>query len=312
MKAIKKIPKTFFTFLVISSLIWLLITFSKEYKAVISYPVKYTNIAQDKLLQQTPVKEINLVIKASGFKILRTKFSQKTIQLDASKLRRKNKSKFFFLLDNQYSKVQSQLLSGVDLQEIIRDTIYLDLGLLTSKKIALKPNLEIDYHIGYDLLDAIEVTPDSIIVSGPESQLSKINHLNLQKLTFKDVKSNFNKKVGIEQTEQIKNLKFKNTDVTISGKVDKFTEGKLQVPFTIKNIPANTNLTTLTQNIEIGFVVALSNFVKVSEASFKVECDYRFSEKNNLDYLIPKVVVKPDFVKSFKINPKKIDFLIQK
>lgn len=312
MKAIKKIPKTFFTFLVISSLIWLLITFSKEYKTVISYPVKYTNIAQDKLLQQTPVKEINLVIKASGFKILRTKFSQKTIQLDASKLRRKNKSKFFFLLDNQYSKVQSQLLSGVDLQEIIRDTIYLDLGLLTSKKIALKPNLEIDYHIGYDLLDAIEVTPDSIIVSGPESQLSKINHLNLQKLTLKDVKSNFNKKVGIEQTEQIKNLKFKNTDVTISGKVDKFTEGKLQVPFTIKNIPANTNLTTLTQNIEIGFVVALSNFVKVSEASFKVECDYRFSEKNNLDYLIPKVVVKPDFVKSFKINPKKIDFLIQK
>ncbi|WP_397447167.1 hypothetical protein [Polaribacter sp. R77954] len=312
MKPIKKIPKTFFTFLAISSLIWLLITFSKEYKTVISYPVNYTNIAQDKLLQETPVKEIDVAIKASGFKILRAKFSKKVIQLDASKLSRKNKTKFFFLADNQHAKVQNQLLSGIELQEIIQDTIYLNLGILTSKKIALKPNLEIDYHIGYDLLKEIAITPDSIIVSGPEAQIVKINHLNLQKLALTDVKSNFKEQVGIQKPEQSKNLKFNSTKVTISGKVDKFTEGKLQVPFTIKNLPANTNLTILTQNIEIGFVVALSNFVKVSEASFKVECDYRFSEKNNLDYLIPKVVAKPDFVKSFKINPTKIDFLIQK
>ncbi|WP_439132813.1 CdaR family protein [Polaribacter sp.] len=311
-KSSKKIPKTFFSFLAISALIWLLITFSKEYKTVINYPVKYTKIAQDKLLQETPIKKIDVAIKASGFKILRAKISQKTIELDASKLNRKNSSKFYFLIDNQRSKIQKQLLTGVELQEIIQDTIYLNLGLLTSKKIALKPNLEIDYHIGYDLLDEITLKPDSIIVSGPESQIAKINYLNLKKLTLTDVKSNFKEQVNIQKPEKSKNLKFNTTISTIYGKVDKFTEGKLQVPITIKNLPPNTNITTLTKNVEVGFVVALSNFVKVSETSFKIECDYRFSEKNNLDYLIPKVVAKPDFVKSFKINPTKIDFLIQK
>ena len=84
------------------------------------------------------------------------------------------------------------------------------------------------------------------------------------------------------------------------------------MPFNIKNLSKNTNLTTLIKTVEINFVVALSNFAKVSEASFKVDCDYGFSSKNNLGYLIPKVVTKPEFIKSFKINPTRIDFLIQK
>ena len=64
--------------------------------------------------------------------------------------------------------------------------------------------------------------------------------------------------------------------------------------------------------MEVVFVVALSNFAKVSEASFTVECDFEISAKNNLSYLIPKVITQPDFIKSLKIVPLKIDFLIQK
>lgn len=312
MKTSKKIPKTFISFLIISFLIWLLITFSKEYTAVISYPVSYKNISQNKLLQEEPIKKIGLSIKATGFKILRAKLSSKKIDLEASVLQRKNISQFYFLPKNQFTKIQKQLISGVDLQEINQDTIYLNLGVLASKKVALKADININYHIGYDLLDDIKIAPDSIIISGPESQINDIKFLNLSKLTLKDVKSNFNKKVDILKSEKQHNIKSTISKVTISGKVDKFTEGTLKIPYVIKNLPENTNLTILTENVEVVFVVALSNFAKVSEASFKVECDFLMSEKNNLGYLIPKVITKPNFIKSIKIIPSKIDFLIQK
>lgn len=311
-KPAKKIPKTFFTFLIISFLIWLLITFSKEYNTVISFPVTYINIAQDKLLQEAPVNKIDIAIRASGFKILRTKIAQKTIQLEVSKPNRKGKTKFYLLTNNQRSKIQKQLLSGIELQEILQDSIYLNLGLLTSKKVALIPNLDLAYHVGYDLLGEIKHTPDSIVISGPESQIDTIDYLYLTKLVLKDVKADFNHQVTIVKPNESQNLKFNITSVNVSGKVDKFTEGKLKVPFTIKNLPKNTNLTTLTENIEVDFVVALSNFAKVSETSFVIECDFSFSENNNLGYLIPKVIKKPEFIKSVKINPTKIDFLIQK
>jgi hypothetical protein len=293
-------------------LIWLLITFSKEYTTVITYPVNYNNIAQDKLLQEIPIKKIDLSITATGFKILRAKLNTKKINLEASNLRKKSASKFYFLPRNQTTKIQKQLLNGIVIQEIIQDTIFLNLGVLTSKKVALNPQVDITYHIGYDLLDQLKVAPDSIIISGPEDQLNKIKSLNLSPLTIKGVKASFTKEVSIFKSENQKNLKFKDTKVTIIGKVDKFTEGTLQVPFIIKNLPENTDLTILTDKVEIVYVVALSNFAKVSEASFIVECDYAQAVKNEVGYLIPKITTDIDFIKNIKVIPNKIDFLIQK
>lgn len=293
-------------------MIWLLITFSKEYTTVITYPVNYNNIAQDKLLQESPVEKIDLSIKATGFKILRAKLNTKKINLEASRLRKKNASKFYFLPRNQTTKIQKQLLNGIVLEEIIQDTIFLNLGVLTSKKVALKPQVDITYHIGYDLLDQLTVTPDSIVISGPEEQLNSIKYLNLSPLNLKEVKNSFTKEVSILKSKKQNNLKFKNTKVTISGQIDKFTEGTLQVPFIIKNLPENTDLTILTDKVEIVYVVALSNFAKVSEASFIVECDYAQAVKNDVGYLIPKITTDIDFIKNIKIIPNKIDFLIQK
>tara|TARA_B110000238_G_scaffold193616_1_gene230337 strand:- start:5263 stop:6204 length:942 start_codon:yes stop_codon:yes gene_type:complete len=311
-KPIKKIPKTFISFLIISFLIWLLITFSKEYVTVLTYPVSYKNIPQNKLLQVPPTKQIDISIKASGFKILRTKFKNKTLKLEVSKVQKKKGNHFYLLPKNQITKIQKQLLSGVVMQEIIQDTIHLNLGVLGSKKVALKPNLDINYHIGYGLLEAISVTPDSIVISGTESQLEKVNHLNLSKLILMDVKSDFSNLVSISKPDNQNSLKFNISKAAVSGKVDKFTEGILQIPFSIKNLPEGISLTILAEKVNIVFIVALSNFAKVSEASFKVECDYVISEKNNLGYLIPKLISKPNFIKSFKIVPAKIDFLIQK
>lgn len=310
MKNFKKIPKTFISFLVASFLIWFLITFSKEYTTVITYAVDYKNIPQNKLLQETPINNIDITVKASGFKILRSKFKNKKIQLEASKLKRKGHSKFYFLTKSQVTKIQKQLLFGVELKEILQDTIYLNLGVLTSKRVAIKPNLEINYHVGYDLLNEIKISPDSIVISGPEAQVKKIDYLELSELKLNDVKSNFLEEVSVLKLNN--NFKYSTQKITISGNVDKFTEGKLQIPFTTKNLPKNINLTTLSEKVEVIFVVALSNFSKISEASFKVECDYLISEKNNLGYLIPKVILEPVFIKSVKIIPKKIDFLIQK
>jgi hypothetical protein len=311
-KTSRKIPKTFIGFLIASFFIWLLITFSKEYSAVISYPVAYKNIQQDKLLQEAPIKQIDIAVKASGFKLLSSKFTNKTIYLESSILQRKSNSKFYLLVKNQFTKIQKQLHSGIELQEILQDTIYLNLGLLTSKKVALKPNLDIKYQIGYDLLGDIKVVPDSIVISGPEDQIKKIAYLNLQKIKLNNLKENFSQNTNIIQPSKYKNLKFTTLKAIVSGNVERFTEGNLSIPFTIKNLPEGVNLTTLSEKVEVVFVVALSNFAKVSEASFTVECDFEISAKNNLSYLIPKVITQPDFIKSFKIVPLKIDFLIQK
>lgn len=312
MKTSKKIPKTFFVFVVISFFIWLLITFSKEYVTEVTLPVQYSNIPQNKLLQKAPIKVLNLSIKATGFKIAITELRKKIITIDASKLQQKKANQYYILTRNQFLNIQKQLMNGVDLQEIEKDTINLNIDELASKYVALKPNLELEYHIGYDLLNKVSIQPDSILISGPSSQIESISQLELENLTLTDIKSDFSHELSILKPRDLENIKLTTSTVTINGSVDKFTEGTINVPFTINNLPDNVNVTILNEEIQIVFVVALSNFNEVSKSSFKVECDYEMSANNDLSYLIPKITLKPSFVRSVKLYPSKIDFLIQK
>jgi hypothetical protein len=307
----KKISKTFLSFLLAAIFMWLLITLSKEYTITISFPIKYTKIAQNKLLQATPVKALEIVVKTNGFSIFRTRFNTKEITINANALLKKTGTKYYLLVKNQKQRIQKQLPSGVVLEQILKDTLFLDLGRLVTRKLPLKPNVKISYHVGYDLSEEITVSPDSILVSGPESYMSELKSLALLPLVLEDVMANFTKKVAIKMPEGIKNLKLDTKEIIVSGKVEKFTEGTLELSYTVINKPKDVTINTLTKKIQITFIIGLSRFNKINENSFQIECDYSISESNNLGYLIPKLVHKPSEIKSYKITPNEIDFLIQ-
>jgi hypothetical protein len=308
----KKISKSFIGFLITAILIWFLITLSKDYTLVLTFPVKYDKIPQDKILQKNPIKEIDILVKSSGFNIISSRFSNKSIQLNANSLTKKSAYKYYFLTKSQKNTIQKQLLSGIELQEIVLDTIYLEIGSLISKKVPLIPDLEIYYHVGYDVLESVSIEPDSLIISGPEVQINKINDINLELLKLEDVKSDFSEKVSIVMPEKMHSLKVSSEFATVTGKVEKFTEGSFEIPFKVTNLPDGIDLTTLHKKVEVVFVVGLSNFNKIDKSLFEVACDYNITKDNNLGYLLPKVTVKSNFIKNFKVVPNKIDFLIQK
>ena len=309
--AVNKISNQFLLFLGLSALIWLLITLSKEYTTSLEPYVKFINVPQNKVLDNNDLQRIKVDIRASGFKIIRTRIQNSSIDLDASLLQQNKQQKHYLLLEKQIQLIQNQLYSDVVVQRVVTDTLFVNLDILETKRVAVQPNISVNYHVGYGLIDNIKIQPDSISVSGSKSILDTITHLPLASVKLNDVKENFEEKVEVILTN-LEGLKFATQEVVISGNVDKFTEGSLKVPFEIKNVPDDVKLTMLTENITITFVVGLSDFNKVVPSLFKIECDYQYSEDQKLTYLIPKLVKKPKFIKSYKISPQTIDFLIQR
>ncbi|WP_258848531.1 CdaR family protein [Polaribacter sp. WD7] len=285
---------------------------SKEYVTTTEVPIAYINIPQNLLLQKQPKKTIEITVKASGFKISMLNLRKKVIDIELNTLSKKNTNTYYVLTRNYFSKIKNQLADGVTLQQIEIDTLFLSLGSLQSKKLVVVPNYKINYHIGYDLSEAIAISPDSILVSGPKNQIEQLQEIQLEPFELSNVKENFSKEIHIAKPKKLSNLRFETEIVTLKGKVEKFTEGTINVDFEIINVPKDFNITTLVKSISLTFIVSLSDFNKVNEDSFKVECDYNISLTNNLNYLVPKIVRKPSFVKSIKFVPSKIDYLIQK
>ena len=305
-----KIPKSFFVALFIALFFWLLTKLSKEYQAVVTFPVEYINIPQDKLLESTPREEIDILVKASGFRIFGISILKNSIKLDARKLQRKSNSKYFILLDHQRIDIQNQISNNFLINGISQDTIYLNLGQLTSKKIPLKGVFDFSFKSGYHLTNSVKITPDSIFVSGPKSQIDTLKNIHLKKLVLKDISKSVNQILKMNEISDV--IKFSTKEATVFAEVDRFTEGNLELPFEIINLPDSVSVTTFPKSVKVFYQVGLINFSKVNANSFKIVCDYSNSLSNNLNYLIPKVITKPEFVTSVKINPNKIEYLIQK
>lgn len=306
------ISKVFIVFLVASTFIWLLINLSKEYETTLRYEVVYEKLAQNKVLQENPLKEIDLLVKANGFKLLAANFSSRKLSLLANKLRKKKGNNYYFLTKNQQINIQKQLKSGIKLQRILKDTVYLRLGSLKSKKIPVFADLDIQYQLGYDIAEEIKISPDSILISGPELQLNKINSIKTSQLKLEDVSKNIKQTLEVLLPVDMSTVKIDTNQVEVTVVVDKFTEGNFEVPVKIKNLPEGVKLNTFPKNVKVFYKIGLNNFNKVTANSFEIICDYKKSKSNELSYLLPKLKSKPKLVSSVRIVPEKIDFLIHK
>lgn len=312
MKKTPKLSKTFIVFLCASLFIWALIKLSKQYTSYVTFPVEYTDLSQDRLLQKAPHKDLKILLKGSGFRLVSSNFSKNNLKLSTNKLDHKINNDYYFLTSKLKNYLQLQIGDNLEIKGFKQDSIFLSLGKLKSKKVKVLPVVNANYQLGYDLSKKIIVTPDSVVISGPENQINQINNVKTQELNIEDVNKDINFSLQLESFDDFENIRVSHKKVQIFGKVDKYTEGSLMVPFSVKNIPFGVELNTFPKEVKITFKVTLSDFNSVTPKSFVVECDYEPIELNNLSYLTPKITTKPTFVSSLKMVPNKIEFLIQK
>ena len=110
-------------------------------------------------------------------------------------------------------------------------------------------------------------------------------------------------------TNSSEGLKFTHSQVQISAVVERFTEGTINVPINIINIPEGIKLKYYPKEVSVVYYTSLSNFKTISTSSFIVEVDYNSLNAQDT-YLIPKIVQQPDKVKNVRLNEKRIEFIL--
>ncbi len=303
--------KTFLVFIFISLLFWMLIKLSKTYSSDVDFNIEYYNLKTTKTLQSEPIKRVRASVLSSGFNLINYKLRNNKLNIDLNNIQHKKASKYYYLPNNHLAELQNQLGVETRINRVLQDTIFIFLGANITKKVPVELNANIQYKLGYNLVDEILISPNYIEITGPESQLDSINKLITKKIELNDVATEINNKIGL-QTSQYANISFSETEVLVTAKVDKFTEGSVIVPFAILNLPSDHSITTFPDDVEVIYQIALSNFNKITKENIKVVCDYKDSENNNLTYLIPKLQSQSGLISSVRIVPEKVEFLIEK
>lgn len=299
-------------FLLCSTLFWFLTKLSKEYETEVVYNVNFQNLPNSKLFQNTPVDEVKLYIKATGFNLIKEQLKSKKINIGLRNVIAKGQYNYFLLLKTKENQVKNQLDKNVKLIGFVKDTLFFELGFNKRKKVPVIANLDFRFKSGYNLSNKVFIVPDSIEISGPETQVDKVTFINSSLLKIEDIIADVFKEIPIVKPNGVDKVKFDVENIQIVAEVEKFTEDSFSVPFVITGLPSGTNITTYPNSVKVVFQVGLSNYKKISANDFKVVCRYEKSETESTHFLVPKLIEKPSLVSSIKLVPNRIEYLIQK
>lgn len=206
--------------------------------------------------------------------------------------------------------MQAQLSAESVLLKIQPDTLYFDLGIVKSKKIRVISNVNLEFKPGYNLIKKFTLDPEYITISGPTKLIDSMNEIHTDLLELKDLSLSFDKKLNL--INPVNAVSLSTDQVTIKGEIEKITEGSFNLPIKVINLSTNSVISTYPKEVKVVYQVALKDYNKITENSFVIHCDYQETINNNLEYLIPRIIEKPEILFDVKIVPNKIEFLIKK
>ncbi|MDV7188116.1 CdaR family protein [Lutibacter sp. TH_r2] len=304
--------KVFLFFLVLTAIIWLLVELSKTYTSEAKFNVKYKNIPENLLLQNKPISIVDIQLKAPGFSLLKYKTLNRDINLSLANLS-KNKKGYYILTNNQKAFITKQLSSNVEVIKVQEDTIYIDLGANISKKVPVNVLLDLEFKMGYNLINSYQVKPDSVLIKGPQKYIDSIQEIATEVKAIKEVSENVNTELKLQLPAKQTNVKATVNKVKIISKVDKFTEGKFKIPVAIINQPDNILVKPFPKEIEVYYIAGLANFNKISKENLEIVFDFnQYKNDTLITKLSPIVQHRSEYISTLKIVPEQIEFLIQK
>ena len=300
--------KKFSLFFIVAFVFLIFSKLSNDYKQTIQLKIILENVEDEILFNTDSSNYIKAYVQAKGFTLVPLLFKpSKDVVINAES--EATQKADYFLLDVQKNKflIEDQLGSSYDLISLKPDSLFIGYSKRASKKVPIALSHHINYAVGYDLKDNFKINRDSVKIVGSEYEVEQIDSIITETLELKNVNSNIRESLKLD-ISNYENIEIFPKYITVSGEVTRFTEGTIEVPLTIINQPKDITINYFPKTVSLSYYVNLENYNDVKELDFKVECDY--SELEDLQtFLIPKVVMKPEFVKHVNIRQKRIDFI---
>lgn len=298
----------FVLFLFLSFLISLLVKLNNTYTQTLSFELKPIQLPSNELLVSKGPKAINITISGRGFELLKHYIELPVIEVDFSRLR-KNNSQYIWTERSQLDKIINHFDAEISVKSITPDTVVFPFDKQFVKKVPVKVLVNPSFAFGFDLVGSFQSQPDSITLIGPESVLKSIASVPTKAITLNEINTSIEMPVALNLPSGSAQLQASHNTISVVAKVAKFTEGTVNIPVTITNVPEDLIINFFPKEISVVFYSSLEAYKSISESDFTVACDFNLLNADN-KYLNPILVKQPLTIKSAKLQMTQLEYII--
>lgn len=299
-------------FIILSVFLWFLIKLSKGgYTGEVNFPVVYKEVPVNKKLLNQPTDHLKVTLRSQGFEILKYKIrALRPIEIDVSRLDVSNDEHYTWHTQSKRGMISAQLGDNTEILDIKPDTVHFNFSLIRSKmvKVYFKGKRQIS---DFKTLYAEPViTPDSILVSGSEEALAKVDSIFIKPINPAEDIDSLDVEANLEPIKN-KNVEIIRQNVRVQALYTSLTEGKFEIPVRVLNLPKSYNITLFPNKVFVKYQLALEDFSKVSKDEFKAYVDYNQIKDMESDrFLRVYMESSPPYLKKLTIDPKQLEFII--
>lgn len=282
---------------------------SKKYTEDIVLNMAYVNLPEQRVITLDSSPKCNAEVSAYGFNLLFYHFKKHSVKIDFNRDVFVKNNHYIWVANNNKQRINAQLGTAIELISLKPDTVIFPFETLFVKKVPVILNSEISFKLGHDIMNDLIIKPDSIKVIGTQAEVDQINKVETEILDLKEVSDTINTVISLKKLDNNK-IKFSKNSVKVLAKVEKFTEGTLEVPITIVNKPLDVSINYFPKTIAVSYYVSLNNYKNIKPLDFKVECDFSEIENTNKTFFTPKLIKSPDLVKNARLKQNKVEFIL--
>lgn len=286
----------------IALVFWLLVKMSQPFPTTIDYDINY-KLPNGKSFVTSPPSNVRATVNGSGWDLISSGFRNRenTIQFELSEMASQSIER-----NTVIDKIEQTLPNDIVIQDINTDYIFIQMEEESEKKVPIKLTNNIRLSSQFQLADSIVLIPDSIILTGPFTEVAEIEFWETKPLELEEIKKSQEIRLDLK-TPQNKEIHLSQDKVMVQVPVEQFTEKSLFVPIQVRNGP--DSLKIFPEMVKLSCVVGLSKFNMVNKSSFTLVADLKGIPLNTKKNTVPvKLLQQPDFARSVNYQPKSVEF----
>lgn len=288
---------------------WLFMALNQKYVYTAKTVLIYKDFPQKRAFKALQTDTVDLQVEGTGWQLLfaRLRVNPQAIAVSLEKLNNRN----YILFSEQLPEVNKQLATSQKIISVKPDTLYFDFSRRTNKRVPVKLRYNISFIKQHGIASRILLKPSYVNISGPQEELAKIKEWYTDTLKLTDLQQSVSTRISMK-ANNIANVSIYPTSVGVKVPIDEFTEKTVEVPLNLINNKDYYDLKLFPKKVKITFMVALSRYQEVNEDFIVANVDVNEWKLLKHEQLTVKISRFPEYCKLVKINPAKIDFIIEK
>lgn len=306
---------TFVLCLVLSSSLWISITFSKEYIYSEAFPISFIDSGNNVNFQSKD-SVLTIEIRTNGFRYLTNHFKltkQDKIIVDIDDLnidlsRGSNKIPVSRLKPTITNAI------GLDRNDVKISPEYIDLRWhkIYHKRVPVVNLASFGFKKHYDAYYPPEPMVKSVLIEGNLQDLQKTDTLYTKRVKFNNIDKNTTVFAPIDLSSLPSQVSCMSTLIPIRVSCEKYTENVISVPVNVVRYEDYKNIKILPREVKVRYRVAMRDYHKVFSKDFNayVMCSNKNIEnRSKLEVMLSDT---PSFIHIVNTDPVSVNFILFK